>query len=43
MPETNITSAVVTDLTNTMVDYSVPAGKTDGTTDQKETRIRNNE
>lgn len=36
MPETKITSAVASDLTNAMTDYSVPSQQTDAAGDQKE-------
>lgn len=36
MPETDIGSAIATDLTNTIVDYSVAPASTDGAGDQKE-------
>ena len=38
MGETNISSAVASDLTNAMTDFSVPIKSTDGPTDQKETK-----
>lgn len=37
MPETNIASASVSDLTNTMTSYSVASSQTDGVLDQDET------
>ena len=37
MPDTNISSTAIGDLTNTGTLYSVPAVSTDGATDQKET------
>jgi len=37
MPETNISSATVSDLTNVIPDYSVNSESTDGVTDQDET------
>ena len=40
MPETDIGSAVASDLTTAMTDYSVDTQSTDGTTDQKETRYQ---
>ncbi len=43
MPETKIDSAVESDLTNAMTDYSVAAESTDGPTDQKETSWMNTE
>ena len=37
MPETRITSASASDLSNAITDYSVPSQSTDGASDQKET------
>ena len=42
MPETRIDSAVASDLTNAMTDYSVDTATTEGPTDQKETEYMNN-
>lgn len=41
MPETNISNADVTDLTNEMVDYSVDTAMTDGISESKETKWNN--
>ena len=43
MPETNIGGAAASDLTNTMVDYSVPSETTDGAGESKETRWHNSD
>ena len=37
MPETRISSATYSDLSNVQTDYSVDDAQTDGVTDQKET------
>jgi len=41
MPQTNIESAIASDLTNAITDYSVATKTTDGATDQKETTWMN--
>ena len=41
MPETDINSAVASDLTNAVTDFSVAAETTDGATESKETEWMN--
>ena len=43
MAETDIDSTTVTDVSSTLVDYSVPTEVTDGATESKETEWTNQE